>query len=92
MATRRPLVVIGGELQELPVGDLVAGAASGSVSVSTDPGNAIVLGTDTNVFAPKPLYVQAAAPTIPPGTPAIWVQTGLGPLAEDMTIWIEDGL
>ena len=92
MATRRPLVLVDGGIQELPVGDAVAGAAAGSVVVSTDPENAISLGTDTNVFAPKQVYVQAAAPTIPPGTQAIWFQTGLGPLGADMTLWIEDGL
>lgn len=35
MATRRPLVQINGSLQELPVGDTVAGASGGSATITS---------------------------------------------------------
>lgn len=38
------------------------------------------------------VYVQPTAPTVPAGTPYIWVQTGLGADGTDHTIWIGDGL
>lgn len=29
--------------------------------------------------------------TLTPGTPGMWLQTGLGPDGTDFTLWIEDG-
>lgn len=60
--------------------------------ISTDAGNSIVVGTDSSLYAPIKTYIQNTTPSIPVGQSAIWVQTGLGALGNDMTIWIEDGL
>lgn len=38
---------------------------------------------------PQNLFVQPDEPTFE--FPGVWVQTGLGDLGEDMTIWVEDG-
>lgn len=36
------------------------------------------------------VFVQDAAPTVAPGIPYLWFQTGLGD-GSDMTLWVEDG-
>ena len=36
------------------------------------------------------VFAQAEQPTVAPGVPYIWFQTGLGD-GNDMTMWIEDG-
>lgn len=38
------------------------------------------------------VYISVSAPTVPPSTPYLWIQTGLGPGGADATFWIEDGL
>jgi len=38
-----------------------------------------------------PLFIQPTAPVGVVGAYQ-WIQTGLGPLGADQTIWIEDGL
>lgn len=39
---------------------------------------------------PQNLFVQPApAPVFE--LPGVWVETGLGPLGEDLTLWVEDG-
>lgn len=29
--------------------------------------------------------------TLTPGTPGLWIETGLGPDGDDFTFWLEDG-
>ncbi len=51
MATRRPLVIVDGQVQELPSGDIVSGAGSGAIalaSVTLDFGS---VPTDSKAFS-----------------------------------------
>lgn len=47
------------------------------------------VGNADDYIAPALLKIQPTNPLF--RVPGMWVQTGLGPTGEDMTIWIEDG-
>lgn len=55
MAAQKPLVIIGGQIQQIPTGDTISVAASGGETVSMTNANAgaLVIGT--------PVYVSAAS-------------------------------
>jgi hypothetical protein len=37
------------------------------------------------------VIISSGAPVASPGTPKLWIQTGLGVFGQDITFWIEDG-
>lgn len=38
------------------------------------------------------IFVQLDTPTVPPGTPYCWFQTGLGVGGGGVTLWVNDGI
>ena len=92
MTTRRPLVTIGGVLQELPFGDTVIGApvaeapVDGKQYARKDGAWAEV---STTASSEQNVFIQNSPPAVTGGLPYLWVQTGVD--GSSMTFWVEDG-
>jgi hypothetical protein len=87
--------------KQLPVVDILP-AASGLegviVELSTDKkpyysnGSSWIDMSAAATAGAQQVFVQPGAPSVAPGVPYLWFQTGLGTGGNDMTLWVEDGL
>lgn len=60
MAVRRPLVMVNGQLQELPIGDTLAGAGGSSTPTKVAPTGTFTVAADTQVLFAADIDVQGA--------------------------------